>query len=101
MNLHDASDRHGADLDKGETPEVARLQNVYLALIAKQNVLLVEERMPIHRPEPAAEPGLIQSIAVVGIMHMVVIHRRKPGQKHRAANERPRPLNAAENMRGA
>ena len=41
MNLSDPSDRQGSDLDESEPSEVAGFQNVYVTLVAEENVRLV------------------------------------------------------------
>jgi hypothetical protein len=52
--------RAGAsDLRKREAPEVASLQNVYTAFVAKKNVLLVLQRMLIDCPEAVPQPIMI------------------------------------------
>src|SRR5436309_13129320 len=65
MHLLNASDRHRAHLDEREPAEIARLEATHLEMIAKQNVVLVQQRAPIDRPERAAEPRGVDRRAVV------------------------------------
>jgi hypothetical protein len=46
------------------------------------------------------EPIMIQSRALVGIVHVVVIDRGETHQEDGATEERPRPLRVAENLPG-
>ena len=45
------------------------------ALIAKKNIRLILQGVPVHGPKPSPKPILIERPAVVGIMQMMVIHR--------------------------
>ena len=50
MDLNNASDRHCADFNKREPPEILRFKNAYLSLIAKKNIRLILQSVPIDRP---------------------------------------------------
>jgi hypothetical protein len=41
MNLNNPSYRHSTDFDEGEAAEIARFDNVYLALVAEQYIWLI------------------------------------------------------------
>src|SRR5213080_1344003 len=60
---------------------MAGFQNIYHALVAEEDVWLVHQCVPVHGPEAVSEPILIQSPAMIGIMHVVVIHRRQAHQE--------------------
>jgi hypothetical protein len=53
VRLNNSPDRQSSDLHKREAPEVASLQNVYVALVDKENVLLGLQRVLIDAPEAA------------------------------------------------
>jgi hypothetical protein len=59
VRLNNSPNRQGSDLRKREAPEVASLQNVYTAFVAKKNVLLVLQRMLIDCPEAVPQPIMI------------------------------------------
>src|SRR6195256_736707 len=99
MPLHDAPDRQGPDLDESHPPEIRGLEDVYLTLVAKQNVGFGEKRVPVHRPESPAGAVMLGGPAVVEIMDVVVVHRRQPREDHGTAFKTPRNL-IAENPRG-
>src|ERR1019366_5318142 len=100
MNLNDSSDRQSTNLHESKACEVARFQNVDLAFILKENVLFILQCMPIHGPEAASKPIVIQGRAVIGIVHMVVIHRGQsreedgPPMNGRARSPFPRMCSA-------
>src|SRR5262245_38384803 len=56
--------------------------------------------MPVHGPEPAPEPILIQRHAMVRVVHMVIIDRGQTREQNRAADERLGALRLAENLCG-
>ncbi len=88
MHLQDPPHLQRADLDEGDPAEMPGFQDVDLAFVAEQDVGLVGQRLPIHRPQPPAMPLGVQRLAIVEIMRMVIVQRRQPGQDHRAAPER-------------
>ena len=100
MNLNNSTNRQGSNLHESEASEVAGLQNVYPALVPEENVLFVEQCMPVDGPEPVSESVLIQSLAIIGIVDMVIIDRSQPHQENRPALERPRSLSTAKNLCG-
>jgi hypothetical protein len=59
VRLNNSPDRQSSDLHKREAPEVPSLQNVYVALVAEENVLLVLQRVLIDCPETAPQPLMI------------------------------------------
>ena len=71
---------------------MAGFQNIYHALVAEEDVWLVHQCVPVHGPEAVSEPILIQSPAMIGIMHVVAIHRRQAHQEDGTGDERARPL---------
>jgi hypothetical protein len=75
VHLNDPSNRQGSDLHESEAPEVAGFQNVYVALVAEENVRLVQQCMLVHGPEAMPAPIVIQSPAMIGIVYVVVIDR--------------------------
>jgi hypothetical protein len=42
MDLNDSSDRQGTDLHKREASKIARFQDVYVPLVAEEDILFVE-----------------------------------------------------------
>src|SRR5262249_47783896 len=76
------------------------LENVYVALVADENIRFVQECMPVDGPEAVSEPIMIQSRAVVGIVHVVGIDRGETHEKDGAAAERPRALGGGESLVG-
>src|SRR6266576_2284602 len=95
MSLIDSSNRQGSDLHESEASEVGGLQDVYVALVAEENVVLVLQGVSIHRPKPAADTTVIQRIAVVAVVHVVVVDRSQPYEEYGAADERSRALSIA------
>jgi hypothetical protein len=59
VRLNNSPSRQGSDLHEREAPEVAGLQNVYVAFVAEENVLLVLQRMLIDCPEAVSQPLII------------------------------------------
>src|SRR5690242_706593 len=87
MNLLDAPDRHGSDLDVGDGAEVFRMENADLAVIAKKNIRLVPQGMPIDGPERSTLPDGFDGRSVIEIMIVVVIDRRKPREDDGTTDE--------------
>ena len=56
MDLYDSPDRQRADLDEPHPPEICCVQNVYVPLVAEQDVRLIEQRVPVDGPET---PGFV------------------------------------------
>jgi hypothetical protein len=83
VNLLDAPHRHRPDLDECNLAEVARLQNIHLPMISKENVLLMKKGMPIDSPQWTTDPGAIEGYAIVRIMVMVIIYGRKSREHDR------------------
>lgn len=50
MDLNNTANRHCADLNKRKPPEIFRFKNIYLTLVAKQNVWLILQGAPVDRP---------------------------------------------------
>ena len=50
VDLNNATDRHCAYFNKREPSEIFRFKNVYLPLVAKQNIWLILQSVPVDRP---------------------------------------------------
>ena len=50
VDLNDTADRHCANFDKREPSEIFRLKNVYLPLVAEENIRLILQSVPVDRP---------------------------------------------------
>jgi hypothetical protein len=100
VHLNDSSNRQGSDLHECEAAEVAGCENIYVALVAEENVRFVQECMPVDGPEAMPAPIVIQSPAMIGVVDVVVIDRGETHQKDGPADERPRALRIAENLLG-
>jgi hypothetical protein len=101
VDLDNTTDRHCAYFNKRQPSEIFRFKNVYLPLIAEQNIRLILQSVPVDRPQATPEPSGVQGRAVVGVMHMVVIHRRQTSEQYGAADEWSRAGFIAENFPGA
>src|SRR4051794_38946050 len=88
MLLHNAAHRKRPDLDKAEPSKMRRLEDIHLALIHEIDIRLVEQRLPIHCPEAASKPRMIDRVTVVGIVDVMVVDRRKPRDQHGAPAKR-------------
>ena len=63
------------------------LENADVPLVLEQNVGLVQERVPVHRPQAAAHAVVTKGPAIVRIVDVVVVHRRKPGENDGTVRE--------------
>ena len=50
VDLNNTTNRHCAYFSKRKPPEIFRFKNVYLTLIAKENVWLILQGVPVDRP---------------------------------------------------
>jgi hypothetical protein len=66
VDLDNTADRHRPDFNKPELSEIFRFKNVYLTLIAKQNIGLILQGVPVDRPQATSEPGDIPGYASSG-----------------------------------
>src|SRR3954462_3116957 len=92
MHLNYSSHRQRAHLDKANSSEVRRHENVYVALVAEENIGLVLQCISVDRPEPITQPVVLQGSAVVRVVYVVIVDRRQTHEEDGASNERPRPI---------
>src|SRR5215203_1353948 len=88
MNLHDAADRHRANLDKTQHSKILGTENADVAFVDEKNVVLILQSFPMHGPQTPADVFIAQRSSVVEVVNVVVVDRRQPCDENRAAGKR-------------
>src|SRR4051812_38195925 len=98
MGLHDPAHRQRADLHESDPAEMPGFEHLGLSFVAKQDVRLIEQRIPVYGPEPVTQALTFNCFSIVRVMEMMIVNRRQPGRDDRTTFEGTCPFSASEQV---
>jgi hypothetical protein len=100
VNLNNPANRHRANFDKSQFSEVLGLEEVDIALVGEQDIVLVLQRLPMDSPKASSYALIAEGSAVVEIVDVVVINWGESRDEHWPPEKRTSAFRLTQNQVG-